>query len=160
MSAGPASPSLKLVQLPSAADLPLPAYQTEGAAGLDLLAAVPEHEPLEMQPGAIAAVPTGLKMALPKGHEGQVRARSGLAIKHGITVINGIGTIDEDYRGEVHVGLINLGSKVFAITRGMRIAQLVVCPITRVTIEPVTELDPTPRGLGGFGSTGLTKPNG
>lgn len=156
MSGDPTTPVLKLIQLPHAQGLPLPQYQTSGAAGLDLVAAVAENAAVTLTPGHMSTIPTGLVMALPQGHEGQVRARSGLAIRHGLTLINGVGTIDEDYRGEVMVGLINLGSEPFEITRGMRIAQLVVCPVTHVQIEAVTTLDQTIRGEKGFGSTGLT----
>lgn len=157
MSGATQSPSLSMLQLPHGEGLPLPAYQTEGAAGLDLLAAVAEDAPVTIGPGARAIVPTGLQMALPAGHEGQVRARSGLALKHGIALANGVGTIDEDYRGEVMVGLVNLGQTAFDITRGMRIAQLVVMPVTRVSVVSVTTLPDTERGGGGLGSTGLAQ---
>ncbi|MEM1038040.1 MAG: dUTP diphosphatase [Pseudomonadota bacterium] len=149
------SPTLSLLQLSHAEGLALPSYQTDGAAGMDLLAALHAEEPVTLEPGARTVIPTGLQMALPQGHEGQVRARSGLAIKHGITLTNGVGTVDEDYRGEVMVGLINLGQEAFEITRGMRIAQLVVMPVTRVTVAGVATLPETARGAGGFGSTGL-----
>ena len=119
------------IRLPHAADLPLPAYQSEQAAGLDLMAAVPADAPVIIAPGAWAAVPTGLVLALPDGTEGQVRPRSGLAARHGVTVLNAPGTIDADYRGEVQVLLVNLGPEPFAVTRGMRIAQLVVAPLAR-----------------------------
>lgn len=134
--------------------LPLPARQTPDAAGLDLVAAVPESEPLIIAPGARAAVPTGLALALPSGFEGQVRPRSGLAFKHGVTVANAPGTIDADYRGEVKVLLVNHGEEPFAIRRGDRIAQLVVAPVIAARLVPVTTLDETFRGDGGFGSTG------
>jgi len=133
----------------------LPDYATEAAAGLDLAAAL--TEPLSIAPGAWAAVPTGLAIALPPGHEGQVRPRSGLAAKHGVTVLNAPGTIDADYRGEVQVLLVNLGSKAHEIRPGDRIAQLVVAPVTRVVVEEVAsaaDLGDTTRGAGGFGSTG------
>jgi dUTP pyrophosphatase len=145
---------LQVMRLPQAADLPLPEYQSEQAAGLDLLAAVPADAPLTIEPGAYAMVPTGLCIALPPGTEGQVRPRSGLAAKHGVTVLNSPGTIDADYRGEVRIILINHGTKPFLVTRGMRIAQLVVANFVRARIIPVTNLSDTARGTGGFGSTG------
>ena len=135
--------------------LPLPDYASQGAAGLDLYAAINGASPLTLAPGARALVPTGLTMALPAGFEGQVRPRSGLAVKHGVTVLNAPGTIDADYRGEVMVALINLGDDPFTVERGMRIAQLVVAPVTRAALRQVTDLDETARGGGGFGSTGL-----
>ena len=141
--------------LPHGAGLPLPSYATEGAAGLDLIAAVPEGEPLVLAPLGRAAVPTGLCLAVPAGFEAQVRPRSGLALKNGITVLNAPGTVDSDYRGEVKVLLVNLGAEPFAIERGMRIAQMVVAPVTRVTLEESRDLEKTTRGNGGFGSTGL-----
>lgn len=146
--------SLKLLRLPHGAGLPLPAAATGAAAGLDLMAAVADGEPTVLPPGGRARVPTGFAIALPAGHEGQVRPRSGLADKHGVTVLNAPGTIDADYRGEVQVILINHGAEPFTVTRGLRIAQLVVAPVTAVTIEETTELDDTARGAGGFGSTG------
>lgn len=133
-------------------DASLPRYATEGAAGLDLAAAI--DAPLELAPGARAAVPTGIAIALPAGHEGQVRPRSGLSARHGVTVVNAPGTIDEDYRGEVKVLLVNLGDAPHTISSGDRIAQLVVAPVTRVTLEETDSLDETARGAGGFGSTG------
>ena len=145
---------LDIMRLPHGQDLPLPRYETEGAAGLDLLAAVPEDAPLSLAPGARALVPCGIVIALPEGHEGQVRPRSGLALKHGVTVLNAPGTIDEDYRGEVSVLLVNLGSEPFEIRRGLRIAQLVVASVTRVLPQEAFELTPTRRGAGGYGSTG------
>ena len=148
------TPRLAIVRLPHAAGLDLPAYETDGAAGLDLRAAVPEDRPLILPPGRRAAIPTGLVLELPDGHEGQVRPRSGLALKHGITCLNTPGTIDSDYRGEVKVLLVNLGDEEFAVTRGMRIAQLVVAPVTRVTVEEHETSSATARGAGGFGSTG------
>jgi dUTP pyrophosphatase len=144
---------VKIVRLPHGADLALPDYQTALAAGLDLLAAVPADAPQSIAPGQWAAVPTGIALALPAGTEGQVRPRSGLAARHGITVLNSPGTIDADYRGEVKVLLVNLGSEPFQITRGMRIAQLVITPILRAQLSEVKGLDKTTRGAGGFGST-------
>jgi dUTP pyrophosphatase len=147
---------LLLTRLPHAADLPLPASQSEQAAGLDLMAAVAADAPLVIAPGRWAAVPTGLVIALPAGAEGQVRPRSGLAVRHGITVLNAPGTIDADYRGEIQVLLVNLGLQPFAVTRRMRIAQLVVAPILRVRIAESAHLPTTARGGGGFGSTGIS----
>jgi dUTP pyrophosphatase len=141
-------------QLPHGEGLALPAYQSTHAAGLDLLAAVPEHAPMILAPGQHAMIPTGLVIALPPGHEAQVRPRSGLAAKHGVTVLNSPGTIDADYRGEVQVLLVNLGSEAVSIGRGMRIAQLVIAPVTRAQLQAVAALDATNRGKGGFGSTG------
>jgi dUTP pyrophosphatase len=145
---------VKVLRLPHGADLPLPAYQSALAAGLDLIAAVAEASPVVLAPGAFAAIPTGLAIALPAGTEAQVRPRSGLAARHGVTVLNSPGTIDADYRGEVAVLLINHGREPFTVTRGMRIAQLVVAPVTQATLKVVTSLDGTERGSGGFGSTG------
>jgi dUTP pyrophosphatase len=141
-------------QLPHAAGLPLPAYQSAHAAGLDLLAAVPESEPVVLPPGKHALLPTGLAIALPKGFEAQVRPRSGLAAKHGVTVLNSPGTIDADYRGEIQVILINHGAEAFTIRRGERIAQMVIAPVVQATLVPVASLSATDRGSGGFGSTG------
>ncbi len=135
-------------------DLALPSYQSALAAGLDLLAAVPADEPLSIAPGARALIPTGIAIALPDGHEAQVRPRSGLAVRHGLTVLNSPGTIDADYRGEIQVLLVNLGSESVSITRGMRIAQLVIAAVARAALCEVASLDETPRGAGGFGSTG------
>jgi dUTP diphosphatase len=143
-----------IMRLPHGQDLPLPSYQSEHAAGLDLLAAVPADGPLMLTPGSRALVPTGIAIALPPGHEAQVRPRSGLAARHGITVLNAPGTIDADYRGEVQVLLINLGGEAVAITRGMRIAQLIVAPVAHARLRATQALDETPRGKGGFGSTG------
>jgi dUTP pyrophosphatase len=140
--------------LPHGEGLPLPAAQTTHAAGLDLMAALPEGEPLVLAPGARAAVPTGLRMAIPPGFEGQVRPRSGLALKHGLTVANAPGTIDADYRGEVKVILIHLGSEPVTLRRGERIAQLVIAPVTPAVLVAGGPLDETERGTGGFGSTG------
>jgi dUTP pyrophosphatase len=141
-------------QLPHAEGLPLPAYQTAHAAGLDLLAAVPESAPLVLAPGQHALVPTGLAIALPEGFEAQVRPRSGLAAKHGVTVLNSPGTIDADYRGEIQVILINHGAEPFTIRRGERIAQMVIAPVVQATLVATASLDETDRGSGGFGSTG------
>ncbi|MGY6569287.1 MAG: dUTP diphosphatase [Salinarimonas sp.] len=141
--------------LPHADGLALPQYETPGAAGFDLLAAIAENSPLKMEKFGRALVPTGMKLQIPDGYEAQVRPRSGLALKHGVTVLNTPGTIDSDYRGEVAVVLINLGDGPFVVTRGMRIAQMVIAPVTRARLEPVLEIDATPRGAGGFGSTGL-----
>jgi dUTP pyrophosphatase len=143
---------VSILRLPHGADLPLPDYATVGSAGLDLVAAV--TEPVMLRPGERALIPTGISLALPAGYEAQVRPRSGLALKHGITVLNSPGTIDADYRGEVAVILVNLGQEQVAITRGMRIAQLVVAPVTRATLTEVSELPESARGEGGFGSTG------
>lgn len=141
-------------QLPHAEGLALPAYQSSHAAGLDLLAAVPEQTPVVLAPGQHAMIPTGLVIALPDGFEAQVRPRSGLAAKHGVTVLNSPGTVDADYRGEINVLLVNLGSAPFTIRRGERIAQMVVAPVTRVELVRATSLSSTERGSGGFGSTG------
>jgi dUTP pyrophosphatase len=145
-------------RLPHALDLPLPAYATEGAAGLDLLAALTPGESLVLEPGSRVLVPTGIRLALPPGHEAQVRPRSGLALRHGVTVLNSPGTIDPDYRGEVGVILINLGRVSYAVARATRVAQLVVATVARVRWDE-TGLDgrdaDTRRGSGGFGSTGL-----
>ena len=140
-----------IVRLPHAADLPLPAYATEGSAGMDLLAAVPED--VVLQPGKRVLVPNGIAIELPLGVEAQVRPRSGLAARHGLTVLNAPGTIDADYRGEVQVLLINHGSERVSVTRGMRIAQLVIAPVVRASLREAPALDATTRGKGGFGST-------
>jgi dUTP pyrophosphatase len=140
--------------LPHFDGLDLPAYETSGSAGMDVRAAVPEAEPMVLAPGARAMVPTGLSVAIPEGYEIQVRPRSGLAAKHGLTCLNTPGTIDSDYRGEIKVILINLGSEAFTIQRGERIAQLVLAPVTRLGWQEVSELGETERGAGGFGSTG------
>lgn len=145
---------VEVKRLAHAEGLPLPAYQTEHAAGLDLLAAVPEHAPLTLAPGQRLLVPTGLALALPPGFEGQVRPRSGLALKHGVTVLNAPGTIDADYRGEVGVVLINHGTEPFLIRRGERIAQLVVASVLRAELSVASDLGETSRGAGGYGSTG------
>jgi dUTP pyrophosphatase len=146
---------IRILRLPHGADLPLPAYQSPGAAGLDLLAAVPADAPLTIPPAGRATVPTGLALALPEGTEAQVRPRSGLAARHGVTVLNSPGTIDADYRGEVLVVLANFGDAPFLVERGARIAQLVIAPALRPALREVAALDSTPRGGGGFGSTGI-----
>ncbi len=138
--------------LPHAKDLPLPAYATEGAAGVDLRAAI--VTPLDLAPGERALIPTGLCVAVPAGYEAQVRPRSGLAVKHGITMLNSPGTIDSDYRGEIKVIAINHGSEIFSIQRGERIAQLVVAPVARVAFEVMESLEASSRQEGGFGHTG------
>ncbi|KPF77514.1 deoxyuridine 5'-triphosphate nucleotidohydrolase [alpha proteobacterium AAP81b] len=148
----PSEIAIAIQVLPHGEGLPLPVYATEGAAGMDVVAAV--DAPLVLAPGARAAVPTGLAMAIPLGFEVQVRPRSGLAAKHGLTVANAPGTIDSDYRGEVKVLLVNLGDAPVTIERGMRIAQLVPAEVTRATLAVVADLDATARGAGGFGSTG------
>ena len=148
------NPTVPIVRLPHGADLPLPAYETAQAAGMDLRAAVPDEEPLTLRPGSRFAVPTGLAFALPPGFEGQVRPRSGLAFKHGVTCLNTPGTIDADYRGEVKVILINHGEEDFVIRRGERIGQLVIAPVVQAVWAEVETLDETARGAGGFGSTG------
>jgi len=133
----------------------LPRYQTEGAAGMDLSACLPEERPeIVLEPGRIAVIPTGIAVAVPVGFEAQVRPRSGLGTKHGITLPNAPGTIDSDYRGEVLVPLINHGREPFTVTHGMRVAQMVIAPVARVAVQAVERLDETGRGVGGFGSTG------
>jgi dUTP pyrophosphatase len=146
---------VRIVRLPHARDLLLPAYQTAQAAGLDLLAAVPADTPITLAPGSRAMVPTGIAIALPTGTEGQIRPRSGLAIRHGITVLNSPGTVDADYRGELQVILVNLGTEAFVIERGMRVAQLVIAPIQHAKLVESDSLDSTQRDSSGFGSTGL-----
>ena len=145
---------LRVRRLPHFEGLELPAYQTQGSAGMDVRAAVPEDAPVLLAPGQRAMIPTGIAMAVPPGFECQVRPRSGLAVKHGISCVNTPGTIDSDYRGEVHVVLVNLGQEPFEVRRGERIAQLVIARYERVTVAPVDALDDTDRGAGGFGSTG------
>ena len=149
--------SVRIVRLPHARDLALPAYQTAGAAGLDLLAAVASDKPVTLKRGDHALIPTGLVLELPPGTEAQIRPRSGLALKHAVTVLNAPGTIDSDYRGEVQVILINLGRKPFVIRRGERIAQMVIAPVSRATLIEVKTARETTRGAGGFGSTGMAK---
>lgn len=146
--------TVRVAPLPHFEGLALPAYETADAAGMDLRAAVPEQGPVTLAPGERAMIPTGLTMALPPGYEAQVRPRSGLAARHGVTCLNTPGTIDADYRGEVKVILINLGQESFAIKRGERIAQMIIAPVTRAELSVVAELDETRRGVGGFGSTG------
>lgn len=145
---------VEIRQLPHGEGLALPTYQSADAAGLDLLAAVPETAPLILLPGEHALVPTGLSIALPRGFEAQVRPRSGLAARHGVTVLNSPGTIDADYRGEISVILINHGGAPFAVRRGERVAQMVIAPVVRAELVPVVSLSTTNRGSGGFGSTG------
>ena len=147
-------PTVGFVRLPHAEGLLLPVYESAGAAGMDLRAAVPDDRPLLILPGKRALVPTGLILEIPEGMEGQVRPRSGLAFKHGLTVLNSPGTVDSDYRGEVKVLLINLGDEDFAVTRGMRIAQIVFAAVTQVAVEERSLAGGTARGSGGFGSTG------
>jgi dUTP pyrophosphatase len=146
--------TLRVLKLPHGEGLPLPAYHSEHAAGLDVVAAVPDDAPVTLPPGGRAAIPTGFVLELPAGYEAQLRPRSGLALKSGVTLLNSPGTVDADYRGEVKVILINLGSDPFVVRRGNRIAQLVVARVEPVRIEAAIELAPTPRGTGGFGSTG------
>ena len=148
------SPLIAVTRLPHAVGLPLPAYETAGAAGMDLRAAVLEDEPFTLRPGARTMAPTGLCIALPAGFEAQVRPRSGLAAKSGVTCLNTPGTIDSDYRGEVKVILINLGPEDFVIRRGDRIAQMVIAPVVQASWREVDNLDNTDRDAGGFGSTG------
>jgi len=146
---------ISIRRLTNGEGLPLPAYASAGAAGLDLYAALPAGQKLVLEPGARDLIPTGVQIALPDGYEAQIRPRSGLAVEHGATVLNAPGTIDSDYRGEVKALLINHGGQPFEITRGMRIAQLVVAPVTRAQLVEAEELDETARGAGGFGSTGM-----
>ena len=147
-------PVIPVQRLAHNPDLPLPAYETADAAGMDLRAAVPHDDPVVLRPGARHAVPTGLAFAIPSGFEGQVRPRSGFALKSGITCLNSPGTVDADYRGEVKVILINLGAEDVTIRRGDRIAQMIVAPVVQATLSEVANLDETARGAGGFGSTG------
>lgn len=148
-------PTLNLVRLSNGADLDLPSYETSGAAGMDLRAAVEADQPLILAPGRRALVPTGFVFEVPAGYEAQIRPRSGLAFKNGITCLNSPGTVDSDYRGEVKVLLINLGDTDFVIERGMRIAQMVIAPVTQVSVHEITVASETIRGAGGFGSTGV-----
>jgi dUTP pyrophosphatase len=147
---------VRIVRLPHAADLALPQYQSALAAGLDLAAAVPADAPVELAPGGRVMIPTGIAMALPAGCEGQIRPRSGLAIRHGVTVLNSPGTVDADYRGEVQVILINLGSEPFLIRRGMRVAQMIVAPVKQARLVEASALPETARASSGLGSTGTT----
>jgi dUTP pyrophosphatase len=146
--------AVQILRLPHGAELPLPEYQSAQAAGLDLLAAVPADAAVVLAPLARALIPTGIAIALPGGMEAQVRPRSGLAARHGLTVLNSPGTIDADYRGEIQVILANLGAEPFTVARGLRIAQLVIAPVARARLVEVRALDATSRGDGGFGSTG------
>ncbi|WP_296084730.1 dUTP diphosphatase [uncultured Agrobacterium sp.] len=149
------SPALKLIRLAHGGGIELPSYETAGAAGMDLRAAVAQGEPMTLRPGERTLVPTGFIFEVPFGYEAQIRPRSGLAIKNGITCLNSPGTVDSDYRGEVKVILANLGQADFVIERGMRIAQMVIAPVTQVTVTEVSEFSETERGAGGFGSTGV-----
>ena len=148
-------PTLNLIRLPHGEGLDLPAYETKGAAGMDLRAAIEDGKTLTLAPGKRALVPSGFIFEIPEGFEAQIRPRSGLALKHGITCLNSPGTVDSDYRGEVHALLINLGDEPFEITRGMRIAQMIIAPVTQVRVAEITEVSETARGAGGFGSTGV-----
>ncbi|MGO7906577.1 dUTP diphosphatase [Rhizobium leguminosarum] len=148
-------PMLNLIRLANGEGLDLPAYESKGAAGMDLRAAVDEAAPLTLLPGKRALVPTGFIFEIPEGFEGQVRPRSGLAFKNGITCLNSPGTVDSDYRGEVKVLLANLGDEPFVISRGMRIAQMVIAPVTQARVAEITAASETARGAGGFGSTGV-----
>ena len=154
------SPQIKITQLPHGQGLALPAYETAEAAGMDLRAALPDGEDVVLAPGQHALIPTGFAMALPRGFEVQVRPRSGLAAKNGVTVLNTPGTIDSDYRGEVKIILINLGAEDFTIARDMRIAQMIVAPVVQAQLRNVETLDETARGAGGFGSTGTDAKTG
>jgi dUTP pyrophosphatase len=145
---------VQITQLPHGKGLPLPSYQSAHAAGLDLIAAVAKDRPITIMPGERALIPTGIAIALPHGHEAQVRPRSGLAAKQGVTVLNAPGTIDADYRGEVQVLLVNFGREPATVERGMRIAQMIVAPVTQAQLREVEALPDTARGAGGFGSTG------
>jgi dUTP pyrophosphatase len=151
---------LRIKRLPHGRDLPLPEYQTDAAAGLDLVAAIPRNSKLVIEPNGRDLVPTGLSIELPPGFEAQVRPRSGLALRHGVTVLNSPGTIDADYRGEICVILVNLGSEPFEIARGDRIAQMIVAPVTRARLVEVGSLSGSTRGSGGFGSTGVSQAEG
>jgi dUTP pyrophosphatase len=151
---------VRIVRLPHGRDLPLPQYQSALAAGLDLMAAVPVDAAIEIPPGGRAVIPTGIAIALPAGSEGQIRPRSGLAARHGVTVLNTPGTIDADYRGELQVILVNIGSELFVVSRGMRIAQLVIAPIQHAKLVEWNNLDATERASGGLGSTGLDSKTG
>ena len=146
---------VQILRLPHAADLPLPAYQSDHAAGIDLAAAVPAEAPVSIAPGKWASIPTGFAIALPPGTEAQVRPRSGLAARHGISVLNSPGTIDADYRGEIQILLVNFGAEPFLVTRGLRVAQLVIAAVSRAELIEAETLGRTTRGSGGFGSTGL-----
>ena len=147
--------SVPVLRLPHAADLPLPAPATLGSAGVDLMAAIPTDSSVILKAGERAIVPTGLMLQIPYGFEGQIRPRSGLALRHGVTVLNAPGTIDADYRGEIQVLLVNISKESFVISRGLRIAQLIIAPVTAIFLVEAAELDATDRGSGGFGSTGV-----
>ena len=151
---------VRIVRLPHGRDMPLPQYQSALAAGLDLMAAVPADAAVEIPPGGRAVIPTGIAIALPPGSEGQIRPRSGLAARHGVTVLNTPGTIDADYRGELQVILVNTGAELFAVSRGMRIAQLVIAPIQHAKLVEWNSLDATERASGGLGSTGFESKTG
>jgi dUTP pyrophosphatase len=151
---------VRIVRLPHARDLPLPQYQSALAAGLDLVAAVPADAPVDIPPGGRAVIPTGVVIALPPGSEGQIRPRSGLAARHGVTVLNTPGTIDADYRGELQVILVNIGSDLFVVSRGTRIAQLVIAPIQHAKLVECNSLDATERAASGLGSTGFESKTG
>ena len=144
--------TINVKRLPHAEGLALPAYQSAGAAGMDVMAAL--AEPVYLAPGARAAIPTGLSISVPAGYEAQIRPRSGLAFRHGLTVVNAPGTIDSDYRGEIKILLINLGAETIEISHGMRIAQMVIAPVVQASLQEVDSLSDTDRGAGGFGSTG------
>jgi dUTP pyrophosphatase len=146
---------VRIVRLPHGRDLPLPQYQSALAAGLDLLAAVADDAPVAIAPGGRATIPTGVAIALPPGSEGQIRPRSGLAARHGVTILNAPGTIDADYRGELQVILVNIGTDSFVVRRGMRIAQLVIAQIQQAHLVESASLESTERAAGGFGSTGM-----
>jgi dUTP pyrophosphatase len=147
--------NVPFTRMPHAIGLPAPAYETEGAAGVDLIAALPDTDPMLIAPRGWAAIPTGLIFEIPHGFQGEVRPRSGLALRHGVTVLNAPGTIDSDYRGEVRVLLVNFGPEPFSVTRGMRVAQLIFTQAFRAKLHTVETLNVTTRGEGGFGSTGL-----
>jgi dUTP pyrophosphatase len=147
--------NVPFTRMPHAIGLPAPAYETEGAAGVDLIAALPDTDPMLIAPRGWAAIPTGLIFEIPHGFQGEVRPRSGLALRHGVTVLNAPGTIDSDYRGEVRVLLVNFGPEPFSVTRGMRVAQLIFTQAFRAKLHTVETLNVTARGEGGFGSTGL-----
>jgi dUTP pyrophosphatase len=157
---GGSAPEVAFRRLAHGAGLPLPSYESEQAAGMDIAAAVPADAPVTMAPGARALIPAGFAMALPEGYEAQVRPRSGLALKAGVTVLNAPGTIDADYRGEVMVLLVNHGQDPFEVSRGARIAQMVVQPVARAELREVEALEDSARGSGGFGSTGTGKGRG
>lgn len=156
MAEAAATVAIAVQQLPHGIGLPLPSYQSADAAGMDLLAALPPDSKIVIEPGARHLVETGIAVQIPPGYEAQIRPRSGLALKHGVTVLNTPGTIDADYRGEISILLANFGSEPFELRRGVRIAQMIVAPVVRATLTLVTELEASVRGVNGFGSTGLT----